>query len=298
MLVRYFSGTYNEEPVRYGPSPIAVNTAAHQNGALTTAQPRASSSSSDSPSSSRRPVRGLSKDDISISKGAAVPISQLAPDPSNAKLFQPAPQPESYTRTSSPTRSMEPSPIDGSGAFEAHNRNARRILERGQGQPSSLPDASPLSGASPFPSDPSIGPIGQRANSELGHYPDLQDHLSSRPHRHVSPERHRTRDPHIERKSFHPTLNAVQSSPVATDRVPSPDKLDSNSKVKISGPMNGTPIPSGFKFGKEVPSVSEAAAAERRAKSRSFWGFGKANGACSKSLTFTCQLTSYYRRQV
>lgn len=285
MLVRYFSGTYNEEPVRYGPSPIAINAFAHQNGALSTAQPRASTSSSDIPSSSRRPVRGLSKDDISISKGAAVLISQLAPDPSNAKLFQPAPQPEEYTRTSSPTKAMEPSPIDGSGAFEAHSRNARRILERGQGQPSSLPDTSPLSGASSFPSDTSVGPSGQRANSELGHYPDLQDHPVSRPNRHVSPERHRTRDPHIERKSFHPTLNALQSSPVAsspTDRIPSPDKLDANSKVKISGPMNGTPIPSGFKFGKEVPSVSEAAVAERRAKSRSFWGFGKANGA-SKS---------------
>jgi RalA-binding protein 1 len=86
----------------------------------------------------------------------------------------------------------------------------------------------------------------------------------------------------MERKSFHPSLNTVQSSSVAsspTDRIPSPDKLDTNGKVKISGPMNGTPIPSGFKFGKDVPSVSEAAAAERRAKSRSFWGFGKANGA-------------------
>lgn len=280
MLVRYFSGTYSEEPVKYGPSPIAVN-------ALSTAQSRTSIGSNESPSSSRRPVRGLSKDDISISKGAAVPISQLALDPSNAKLFQPAPQPEDYTRSSSPTKSMEPSPIDGSGAgaaFEAHNRHARRILERGQGQPSSLPDTSPLSAASPFPSEPSIG---QRANSELGHYPDLLDHLSSRPNRHISPERHRIRDPHAERK-FLSTLNAVQSAPVAsshTDRIPSPDKLDANNKVKISGPMNGTPIPSGFKFGKDVPSVSEAAAAERRAKSRSFWGFGKANGDKSNQPT-------------
>ena len=289
--MRYFSGTYSEEPVRYGPSPIAVNPSAHQNGSLS----RGSTSSSDGPSSSRRPVRGLSKDDISISKGAAVPISQLAPDHSNAKLFQQAPQPDDYTRSSSPTKSMEPSPTDNSGvvaAFEAHNRNARRILERGQGQPSSLPDASPLSSASPFPSDPSVGAFGQRANSELGHYPDLHDHLSSRPNRQVSPERHRTRDPHAERKSFHPTLNVVQSSSVASspvDRIPSPDKLDVNGKVKISGPMNGTPIPSGFKFGKDVPSVSEAAAAERRAKSRSFWGFGKATGICFNSVNMnTC----------
>jgi RalA-binding protein 1 len=284
MLVRYFSGTYSEEPVRYGPSSIA---GPNQNSVLSTTQPRTSTSSGDSLSSYRRPARGLSKDDISISRGAAIPISQLAPGPSNAKLFQPAPQPEDFVRSSSPTKSMEPSPTEGSGgAFDAYNRNTRRMLERGQGQPSSLPDASPLSGSSPFSSDLVFGPIGQRANSELGHYQDLPDHLANRPNRHVSPERHRTRDPHNERKSYHPSLNAVQPSPVApspTDRIPSPDRIDANSKVKISGPMNGIPIPSGFKFGKDAPSVSEAAAAERRAKSRSFWGFGKANGAHYKS---------------
>jgi RalA-binding protein 1 len=286
ILVRYFSGTYSEEPVQYGPSPVTVNPVTQQNGVISTAQPRASSSSSDSPSSSRRPIRGLSKDDISISKGAAVPISQLAPDPHNAKLFQLAPQPEDYTRSSSPSKSMEPSPTDvqGSGAaFEVHSRSARRILEQGWGQPSSLPDSSPLSGASQSSSELSSGPLGQRANSELGHYPDLQDHLSKRQNRQVSPERHRI---HTERKLFHPSLGAVQSSSIAsspTDRIPSPDKLDTNGKVKISGPMNGTPIPSGFKFGKDVPSVSEAAAAERRAKSRSFWGFGKANGTYTQT---------------
>lgn len=279
ILVRYFSGTYSEEPVKYGPTPISINTTAHQS----VAQPRSSTSSHDSPSS-RRPIRGLSKDDISISKGAAVPISQLPLDHSNAKLFQPAPMmADNFARSASPVKSVEPSPIDRQGAssnFDAQNINARRILERGQGQPSSLPDSSPLSTASHFPVEP--GSVGQRANSELGHYQDLQD----RNNRQVSPERHRTRDPHDGRKSFHPTLNTVASSPTTAspvDRIPSPDKLDINGKAKvISGPINGAPIPSGFKFGgKDAPSASESTAAERRekAKSRSFWGFGKANGA-------------------
>ncbi|RDB20931.1 hypothetical protein Hypma_011957 [Hypsizygus marmoreus] len=291
MLVRYFSGNYSEEPVKYGPGPIAVNAAAYQNG--TAGQPRTSTSSADSPSS-RRPTRAFPKDDISISKGAAVPISQLPPDhPSNAKLFQP-PAPlaaDDYARSSSPAKSIEPSPTDRQGAgsmFDGQNYNARRIMERGQGQPSSLPDSSPLSSVPNFHAEP-IGGLGQRANSELGHYTDMQGH--GRPHRQISPERHRTRDPHEGRKSFYPTLNAVASSPTAAspiDRIPSPDKLDANGKVKISGPLNGAPIPSGFKFGgKDAPSASESSAAERRekAKSRSFWGFGKMN-ATQPTVTF------------
>ncbi|KAG5653325.1 hypothetical protein H0H81_001065 [Sphagnurus paluster] len=265
ILVRYFSGTYSEEPIKYGPATTA-NAAAYQNGVTSTSQPRSSTSSNSESPTSRRPTRGFSKDDILISKGAAVPISQLPPDQNNAKLFPPAVG-DDYVRSASPSKQME-SPVDP----------ARRILERGQGQPSSLPDSSPLSSVSNFHSDSSFGTGGQRANSELGHYPDL----SGRSNRQVSPERHRTRDPHDKRKSFHPTLNPVASSPThptPADRVPSPDKLEANSKVKISGPLNGAPIPSGFKFGgKETTSASESTAADRRLKSRSFWGFGKPNG--------------------
>ncbi|KAJ3501668.1 hypothetical protein NLJ89_g9235 [Agrocybe chaxingu] len=65
------------------------------------------------------------------------------------------------------------------------------------------------------------------------------------------------------------------------DRAPSPEKLDASGKVKISGPMNGAPIPSGFKFGgKDTPSADSSSASanndrREKAKSRSFWGFGK-----------------------
>jgi RalA-binding protein 1 len=283
ILVRYFTGTYSEEPVvKFGPGPIAVNAASNQNGS----QPR-SSTSSDSPSS-RRPHRGFSKDDISISKGAAVPLSQLPQDESNAKLFQSvAPAVDDHPRSSSPSKPSAAADSDRGrqvgGAMDAYN--ARRLAERGQ--PSSLPDSSPLSSASQFPTD-STAVVGQRANSELGHYPDL----SGRSNRQVSPERHRTREPHDKHKSFHPSLNPVAPSPSSVspvDRIPSPDKLD---KVKISGPLNGVPIPSGFKFGhkegKEGGGPSEAAVAERRAKTRSFWGFGKMHG-----MFFFCVLSLY-----
>ena len=273
MLVRYFTGTYTEEPVvKFGPGP----TAAYQTGS----QPRTSSSSVDSPSS-RRPHRGLAKDEISISKGAAVPISQLPQDQINAKLFQPAAPPtlDDYPRSASPAKAVaEPD----RGGTDPQNYNARRLAERGQ--PSSLPDSSPLSSATPFMPDPSL--VGQRANSELGHYPDLQGGLLKRQ---LSPERHRTRDMHDKQRPYHPTLTAGAPSPSPVspvDRIPSPDKLE---KVKISGPLNGVPIPSGFKFGgkdKDAGAPSETAAAERRAKSRSFWGFGKGMLAPLGKLTF------------
>jgi len=148
------------------------------------------------------------------------------------------------------------------------------MIERsGLGLPSSLPDSSPLSGTPPFQQE-AASSIGQRANSELGHYPDLLAGNGNRNHRQQPPEPQRPRDDG--RKSLYPSSIPAGAPP---ERVPSPEKLDGSSKVKISGPMNGTPIPSGFKFGgKDTPSAdSSAAANERRekAKSRSFWGFGK-----------------------
>ncbi|KAL0067136.1 Rho GTPase activating protein [Marasmius tenuissimus] len=266
ILVRYFSGTYSEEPVAYGPSPSQT-------------QPRPSTSNE--VATPRKPSRALSRDDVPISKGPAVPLSQLAPDANNAKFFQTAPAGvDDLPRSSSPTK-----PIDIQPAGFNDSQTARRILERGQGQPSSQPDSSPLSShAQPIEN-------GQRSNSELGHYPDMHPASQQQYHaqhpRHRSPERHRQRDqlkpyPHI-------TTSDVSSSPSTSspsDRVPSPEKLDPNSKVKISGPLNGAPIPAGHKlFGGKDPSAETAsvtttssAGRREKAKSRSFWGFGKQNG--------------------
>ncbi|KAG6812828.1 hypothetical protein H0H92_016097 [Tricholoma furcatifolium] len=263
ILVRYYTGVYSEEAttIKHPPSSFVTSSG----------QPRSSTSSSvlESPTA-RRPSRGFSKDDISISKGAAVPISQLAQDQSNAKLFPPASYGgEEYARSPSPSKNSD-SPID------PQNSAARKLLERGQGLPSSLPDSSPLPSVSNFNSDASVS-ASQRANSELGHYADL----GGRSHRQTSPERHRTRDPHDKHKSFYP------SAPSPVERVPSPEKLDASSKPKISGPLHGAVIPSGFKFGgKDAPSTAETAASDRRIKSRSFWGFGKPNGDKSQAIAY------------
>ncbi|KAF8899653.1 hypothetical protein CPB84DRAFT_1137485 [Gymnopilus junonius] len=285
MLVRYYTGVYSEDLVFNPTSGLtSVQSPSVAAASQQFAQPRTSTSSADIPSTPRnKPTnRGVPREDIS--KGSAMPISLLPPDASNTKLFQSVPTSEDYVRSSSPSRSVDPSPIDrqgpsASGGFDPQ----KRMLERNLGLPSSLPDPSPLTSAQPF--QPDVANTGQRANSELGHYSDLQDNRSGpgvKNLRQHSPEQHRSREEG--RKSFYPTPNPVVPSSTAAstppDRVPSPEKLDGAGKVKISGPMNGAPIPSGFKFGGKESSSTDATNNDRRekAKSRSFWGFGKANG--------------------
>ena len=280
MLVRYFTGTYSEETFN---SSSGLTSAQNNSLAVslqqsgTIGQPRSSTSSNDvsNLSASRTKASVISRED---SKGA-VP---LPPDVGNAKLHPS----EVHTRSSSPSKSLvEPLP-DKQGASSSGGHDSHmRVMDLGL--PSSLPDSSLLSSTQ---SDANAA--GQRANSELGHYSDLQDYRSGNithlNQRQNSPEWNRTRDTHDGRKTFYSPLGAVASSPTTAmpspappERVPSPEKLDINGKVKISGPMNGAPIPSGFKFGgKEVPSDTVVAPNDRRekAKSRSFWGFGKAIG--------------------
>ncbi|KAG7093858.1 hypothetical protein E1B28_007496 [Marasmius oreades] len=270
ILVRYFSGTYSEEPVAYGPGP--------------TQQPRPSASNDGAPP--RRLVRGLSRDDMAISKGQAIPISQLPPDVINAKFFQSGPAIDDVPRSTSPSKpiDMHTSERQQLPSSFSDSQTAKRILERGYGQPSSFPDSSPISNPSASGAE-----AGQRANSELGHYPDMNV-APQQPRRH-SPERHRARD---QLKPFpHVTTGDTSSSPTASspsDRVPSPEKLDANSKIKISGPLNGAPIPAGYKFGgKESSSETTSASTplndrREKAKSRSFWGFGKQNGVPEKPV--------------
>ncbi|KAJ7026298.1 hypothetical protein C8F04DRAFT_1190623 [Mycena alexandri] len=238
ILVRYFSGIYSEEAVSY----VQQGGSAYPNGSSSQARPSTDANSQ-------------------------------------------------YQRSASPARSIDyNSPIERpNGAGFNDSQTARRVMEQ-RPQPSSLPDSSPLATASAgFPPEGTY----QRANSEQGYYPDMQQQPQNGTplRRQHSPEQHRTREGTA--KGFHPTLNTVVSSPITPgpptsqqqpsapppDRSPSPEKPES--KVKISGPMHGAPIPSGFKFGgKDAPppdAASAAAASERRekAKSRSFWGFGR-----------------------
>ena len=58
--------------------------------------------------------------------------------------------------------------------------------------------------------------------------------------------------------------------------------MDAHGKVKISGPMNGAPLPAGYKL-KDAPPPEQPPpmpTSDRREKTRSraFWGFGRTHG--------------------
>lgn len=223
------------------------------------------STSSEAPSDSfatpdRRPARN-----VEIAKGPAVPISQLPPDASNAKLFQATPAPDD-----SPVKS-------GS----VHNQEIPSLS-------SSLPTASPLVGED----DPdAFANVGQRANSEMGHYADLVDQRGG-----LGKGRPAAASPEQKRKERRRSMNPLKTTPIPEMRASSPEKdpvlqtprVDVNGKVKISGPMNGTPIPAGYKFGgKDAPSEQSSSDRREKAKSRSFWGFGRQHGLFSFELDCT-----------
>ncbi|KZT70743.1 RhoGAP-domain-containing protein [Daedalea quercina L-15889] len=157
-----------------------------------------------------------------------------------------------YEGTPSPVKSMlTPSPLERVSIDVAPMSN-------------SMPTTSPLIGE-----DVEAPPaMSQRANSELGHYTDMK-----------TPDQNR-------RKNRRMSVNPLKA-PIP-ERTPSPDKeaavattpkVDVHGKVKISGPMNGTPIPAGYKFGgkDEKPEPAPSVHNDRRekAKSRTFWGFGR-----------------------
>ncbi|KAG8741476.1 hypothetical protein FRC10_002844 [Ceratobasidium sp. 414] len=233
VLVRYVVGEYDKS---------GEASQSQTQSQISQSQSRASTSSfQELP----RRNRAMSKDEIL--KGNALPISQLAPDASNAKLFQSVPL---------PLESSQPIPIDNA---------AKQMM--GHGQPaqemplsSSLPSHLDVAMAATASGGP--GAPGQRSNSELGHYPDMPA----------------PRKPN--RASFHPSAagapgQSQQYQPAQPQRAPSPDK------VKISGPMNGIPIPAGYRFGGKDPDANPTPAGndrERKAKSGRFWGFGRTPG--------------------
>ncbi|EAU90131.2 signal transducer [Coprinopsis cinerea okayama7 len=261
LLVRYYTGTYNEDLVF---NPTSGISSANSNSVAAQGNYPANS-----------PTQTRTSSDIPLASA-----SRKQPTRPPISLDDP--------RSSSPSRSVDPSPIDRSGPGPTYyDAQMRRVASERGGLPSSLPDPSPLSSVPPIQLD-SSNPV-ERAASEMGHYPDLQEIRqvpgSAQP-RQRSPERHRPRDVYEGRHTNFSSTNLASAGPLP-DRAPSPEKPDL-SKVKISGPMNGTPIPSGFKFGKDNSSEQSTSSAERRekAKSRSFWGFGKTSGG-DKQPSFT-----------
>ncbi|KAI0629199.1 hypothetical protein C8Q77DRAFT_1220392 [Trametes polyzona] len=265
-LVRYVTGTYNDEqtPVSSvnGPSPVSMSSAAQS------AVPRSSTSSNPPTDLQTTPVRRSTKE-IVIAKGPAMPISQLAQDGSNAKLFNATAYPE-MTSTSSPAKSIAPSVAER--------------LEADAPLSSSLPVSSPLVEEP----ETSIS-LGQRANSELGHYPDLVDQRAAASR---SPEQIKLNK--AKRRSIKPpSIPEQRSSSPEKDAGPNTPRVDAHGKVKISGPMNGTPIPAGYKFGgkdapapEQPPPLPDANSRREKGKSRTFknWGFGRTHDKAAAAV--------------
>lgn len=290
ILVRYVSGAYDEhaspQSSLYINASSAASTPSHQ--------PRSSTSSNTdlSPYRDRRGQRAMSKDDINVS--SAVPLSQLPPDPTNAKLFQATPQYDDTLSSSSKGSNIPPGPEQSTTVF-TDAQTAKRLLDKGQSSINSS-DESPLSSSLPTTSPlNAVGgdfapPIGPRANSELGHYPDLVEPRGNHGGRNPQPSLEHPRQRQGRRTSLHPTLEAALSSesPSPADRSASPEGLNQSApraempaKVKISGPMNGTPIPPGHKFGNAKEPATETVPSERRdkVKSRMFqWGWRQQGG--------------------
>ena len=293
VLVRYVSGSYDEHASPH--SSLYINTSATTS--TSSSQPRSSTSSNPpvelpQPQRDRRQgQRGMTKEDINIS--SVVPLSRLAPDPSNAKLFQVTSSYEEASGSSSKHTNIPPSPDQSAPVF-TDGQTARRLLDKGQASLAQTAD-SPLSSSLPTTSPlnnvggdftPSIGP---RANSELGHYPDLLEPQGGGSGRNPQPSSELPRPRQGRRTSLHPALEHLHSSENASlaVRPASPEganqaasRTDMPAKVKISGPMNGTPIPLGHKFGAKEPAT-EAVQSDRRdkVKSRMFqWGWRQQGG--------------------
>ena len=273
VLVRYVLGSYNEDEksIVSGGLPATGN---QQNGVI---QPRASTSSlnhSDSiPPSYRRVVL---KDQIQKSDATPVPISQLAVDETTAKFF-PSLDPASPTKSPADKGSVASLP----SIEEREKSSLDRISGEDAQQSSSLPVTSHLSEATP-----TLVSIGQRSTSELGHYPDLQG--TEKPSAPVDSHRARERA----RASYFPNLGTTSSS--YSDRPASPEKSspaaasplkeDATRLGKISGPLNGAPIPPGYKFGGKdpVPEQQSSNERERKVRSRAFWKWS----ACTYPISF------------
>lgn len=262
VLVRYVMGSYNEDErsVVDTTSPV---TNAVPNGVI---QPRASMSSlnyNDPATPSYRRV--LSKDQIQKSNAMPVPISQLTVDDATAKFF-PNLDPASPTKSPADKGSMTSLP----SIEEQEKSSLDRVSGEDAQYSSSLPVTSHLSEATP-----TLASTSQRSASELGHYPDLQ--TSEKPSAPIETNRPRERA----RASYFPVLGAVVSP--QTERPASPEKAspatasplkeDATRLGKISGPINGAPIPAGYKFGgkDQPPEQTPSNDRERKARSRAFW---------------------------
>jgi len=279
VLVRYVTGEYSDATSSVAAATQSTSSLASVSSSGTAGRPSYENTSV------KRPPR-MSKDEISVSKVSAVPISQLQVDAHNAKLFQSAPIPmavdTSRQGVGGSTNSPVGSPDRGSPAHGSNSDpSARRIVDGPGSGPqrqghalhphdgqhpqislsTSVPSYLDVAGHS-HPSQQRISPASgtPRSASEMGHYPDLKGPPVS-----VAPgPSDRSSGQSRQRASYHPSLSPANEAPERpyevqrSNSAESPDLLTPRAeqsqtstpvRSKISGPMNGTPIPAGYNFG-------------------------------------------------
>ncbi|KAG8882576.1 hypothetical protein FRB97_008085 [Tulasnella sp. 331] len=245
-------------------------------------------------------IIGAATTTTAITGPPAAPKSPSDPPPRWGQLTrgeegQPKHSTDSFSETtsvSSGLTAVHPINAQPNGLPLTDAQIARRLLDRGGGHSpdvplsSSLPsnlDQSTLGDALSFSSTP------PRSSSEQGHYPDLVmgqwSHTNSSgggDDRSIAESsagsdivNGSTSIVRPGRTSYHPAKAPSFASNNLPERSASPEKssLISENKAKISGPMNGAPIPAGYKFGNDPAPADKDR--ERKAKSGRFWGFGK-----------------------
>lgn len=242
VLVRYVTGTYDDTGA--SSSTAALPLTSSSVNVSTTSQPRPSTSSVVSHDSTITPSKRQAKGNNNT------PV----PSHDQSKHLQAGSVPGSST--SSPLEHYLPQQLPEQ-AVSSDNLPIS----------SSLPTQLSAAGG---------GILSQRAASEMGHYPDLGG--ITQHYQEPQKTSHRQDRQHA-RTSVHPGLHPLQTngvSAVTTDISP-----NDTPKVKISGPINGTPIPPGYKFGaRDAAAGAESGSErERKVKSRSFWpNFSRHNG--------------------
>lgn len=154
---------------------------------------------------------------------------------------------------------------------------ARRLMERSQGPVDSI-----LSSSVPSTSSLDAGQAVLRSSSEQGHYPDPSVTQTRQRSNHVSPEREKQR--FRDRKAAIPSLTVSSNTSNTPEAGPPVSEMNLQTpRAKISGPMGGTILPGGYKFGSNSSPAEIAlpASTDKRdkAKMRNFWAFGK-NSKC------------------
>ncbi|KAG8724902.1 hypothetical protein FRC09_012314 [Ceratobasidium sp. 395] len=226
MLIRYVVGDHNKPSMETSRTQSRVSP---QSRALIS-------------SFQEKPQRNRAMFQDEILEGAPLPISQVASDASNAKLFQSAPPPPG------PSQQI---PIENV---------AKQLM--GYRQPA---QEIPLSSSLPSHLDVAIAAAapGQRSNSKLRHYPDMP-----------VPRR-------ANRASFHPSAAGAPSQ-FQRYQLAQPQLAPSPYKIKTIGPMDSVLFPSpGYYSSEEDPDANPAPIGndrERKAKPGRFQGFGRTPG--------------------